>query len=31
MEGNGLDELIDALITDHQAQLLAEMNESGGA
>ena len=30
MEGNGLDELVDALIADHQAQLLAEMNESGG-
>ncbi len=30
MEGNGLDELVDALIADHQAKLLTEMNESGG-
>jgi peptide chain release factor 1 len=30
MEGNGLDELVDALIADHQAKLLSEMNENGG-
>jgi peptide chain release factor 1 len=29
MEGNGLDELVDALIADHQTKLLAEMNEGG--
>jgi peptide chain release factor 1 len=26
MTGNGLDELIDALITDHQATMLAELS-----
>ena len=30
LEGNGLDELVDALITDHQAKLLTEMNAEGG-
>lgn len=31
MEGNALDELIDALITDHQANLLAAEERSGDA
>ena len=28
MSGNALDELIDALVTEHQAALLAEQNEA---
>jgi len=29
LEGNGLDEIVDALITDHQAAQLAEMSNAG--
>jgi hypothetical protein len=29
LEGSGLDEIIDALITEHQASQLAEMQEQG--
>ena len=29
LEGSALDEIIDALITEHQASLLAEMQEHG--
>jgi peptide chain release factor 1 len=31
LEGNGLDELVDALITQHQASQLADMNNAGNA
>jgi peptide chain release factor 1 len=31
LEGNALDELIDALITEHQASQLADMNSAGNA
>ncbi|HRD75239.1 MAG TPA: peptide chain release factor 1 [Hyphomicrobiaceae bacterium] len=31
LDGTALDELVEALITDHQATLLAEMNEQAGA
>jgi peptide chain release factor 1 len=31
LEGNALDELVDALITQHQASQLADMNNSGNA
>ena len=31
IEGNGLDELFDALITDHQAQQLADMENRADA
>jgi peptide chain release factor 1 len=30
LEGNGLDELVDALVADHQATLLADMDGHGG-
>jgi protein subunit release factor A len=29
MEGEALDEILDPLIADHQARLLAESDESG--
>jgi protein subunit release factor A len=29
LEGRGLDEIIDALITEHQASLLATVQEEG--
>ena len=31
MEGGGLDEMVEALITDHQARLLAEMSEDNAS
>jgi hypothetical protein len=31
LEGTALDELIDALITEHQASALAAMDEDGNA